>query len=178
MWSVRDWNMGHWGDLSLSGLWRVDSGRVYSLAARNQPLSAAQTAILTKAGYPDTPAVQTVFFGDRGSQQFAGFGVLDASLNYNIPVLRSLRPSLKVDIYNLLDNQKLIAWNTTVSQNRAAGVDNLGLATSYTPATTFGTATGNTQTNLNVNNINTYPLAFNGATAGGRMFRVAVGFRF
>jgi hypothetical protein len=90
----------------------------------------------------------------------------------------SLRPWLKVDIYNLFDNEKLIAWNTTVSQNKAAGVDNLGLATSYTQGATFGTATGNTQTNLNVNNINTYPLAANGATPGGRMFRAAVGFRF
>jgi len=57
-------------------------------------------------------------------------------------------------------------------------VDNLGLGTTYTPGASFGTATGNTVANLNVNNINTYPLAFNAATPGGRTFRVAVGVRF
>jgi hypothetical protein len=85
---------------------------------------------------------------------------------------------VKLDIYNLFNNEKLVAYNTTVSQNKAAGVDNLGLATSYTKAPTFGTATGNTQTNLNESNINTYPLAYNGATPGGRTFQMAVGFRF
>jgi hypothetical protein len=33
-------------------------------------------------------------------------------------------------------------------------------------------------TNLNGNNINAYPLAFNAATPGGRTFRMAFGFRF
>ena len=37
--------------------------------------------------------------------------------NYNIPVFRTLRPWIKFDVYNLFDNQKLIAWNTTVSQD-------------------------------------------------------------
>jgi hypothetical protein len=43
---------------------------------------------------------------------------------------------------------------------------------------TFGTATGNTVSNLFTSAINTYPLAFSQAPAGGRTFRVAVGFRF
>ena len=178
IWSVKQWNMSRGGDVSVSGLWRVDSGRVYSLAARNQPLTATQDAIIANAGYPDTPQIQTVYFGDRGSQTFPGFAVFDASVNYNVPVFRKLRPYVKLDIYNLFDNEKLIAYSTTISQNKAAGVDNLGLATSYTPAATFGTGTGNTVTNLNVSNINTYPLAYNGATPGGRTFQVAVGFRF
>jgi hypothetical protein len=178
IWSVYDWKMGRLGDLSLSGLWRVDSARVFSLASRNQNLTQTQLDILANAGYPDATIIQTVFYGARGSQEFAGYGVLDTSINYDIPVFRSLRPWLKVDIYNLFDNLKLIAWNTTVNQNPAAGVDNLGLATSYTPGRSFGTATGNTVTNVLVNNINAYPLAFNGATPGGRTFRVSLGFRF
>jgi outer membrane receptor protein involved in Fe transport len=178
IWSVKQWTMSRAGDLSVSGLWRVDSGRAYSLAARNQPLTATQDAIIANAGYPDTPQLQTVYFGDRGSQFFPGFAVFDASVNYNVPVFRKLRPYVKFDIYNLFNNEKLIAYSTTVSQNKAAGVDNLGLATSYTPSSTFGTGTGNTQTNLNESNINTYPLAYNGATPGGRTFQMAVGFRF
>ena len=85
-------DMGRAGDASVSGLWRVDSARVYSLAARNQGLTTTQRAILTAAGYPDGPGPTSVFFGDRGSEEFAGYGVLDMSFNYNVPVFRSLRP--------------------------------------------------------------------------------------
>ena len=100
------------------------------------------------------------------------------SFNYNIPVFRTLRPWVKFDVYNLFNNQKLIAWNTTVSQDPASPKDSLGYATGYIKGATFGTATGNTVTNLNVTTINAYPVAFSGAVAGGRTFQVAVGFRF
>jgi hypothetical protein len=184
LWSIYDWNFGRAGDVSVSGLWRVQSGLAYSIAARNQALTATQRALLTAAGYPDLPAGTAnggnmVFFtGARGDQFFDGYGVLDASLNYNVPVFRSVRPWVKLDIYNLFDNLKLIAWNTTVSQNAATPVDNLGLRTGYTPGATFGTATGNTLTNLYNTAINAYPLAFTGATQGGRTIRVSVGLRF
>jgi len=85
---------------------------------------------------------------------------------------------VKLDVFNLFNNQKLIAWNTTVSQNRAGGVDNLGLATTFNKGASFGTATGNTVSNNVLSNIPAYPLAFSGATPGGRTMRVAVGFRF
>jgi hypothetical protein len=183
IWSIYNWGMGGLGDLSVSGLWRLDSGRVFSLAARNQPLSATQMATISGAGYVDSPGVgpiqaNQVFFDARGSETFPGHGLVDASINYNIPVFRTLRPWLKLDIYNLLDNRKLIAWNTAVTQNAASAKDSLGLATGYTEGATFGTATGNTVTNLYTSTINAYPVAFNGAPAGGRTFRVAIGFRF
>ena len=184
LWSTYIVNMNRFGDLSVSGLWRVDSGRVFSLAARNQAITAAQRAILAAAGYPDVPAATDnhVFFGDRGSETFKGYGLFDTSITYNIPLLGSLRPWFKLDIYNLLDNRKLIAWNTTVSQNAAGARDELGLATSYTPGATFGTATGNTVTNLYATTINAFPVSFNtltpGAVAGGRTIRFALGFRF
>jgi hypothetical protein len=178
IWSVKEWNMNRWGDLSVSGLWRYDSGRDYSLELQNQPLTATQTAIIANAGYANPPAVQNVYFGDRGIGTFPGYGIFDTSLNYNIPVFRKVRPYVKLDIFNLFNNEKLIAWDTTIIPNTSGPLDNLGLPTTYTPASTFGTGTGNTVANANVNNINTYPLAFNGATPGGRTFRVAVGFRF
>jgi hypothetical protein len=85
---------------------------------------------------------------------------------------------VKFDVYNLFNNEKLIAWSTTVSPNKASGVDGLGLPTGYTPSSTFGTATGNTVTNLNNANISAFPLAFAGGQAGGRTIRVAIGLRF
>jgi len=184
-WTIYSWDMKQAGSLSFSGLWRVDSARVYSLVARNQAITAQQRAVLAAAGYPDVPAANGnhVFFADRGSESFKGYGLFDTSINYNVPVLRTLRPWVKFDVYNLFNNRKLIAWNTTVSQNRAGALDNLGLATTYTKAAAFGTATGNTLTNLGTTTINAYPLAFGGpdgdrATAGGRTFTMALGFRF
>jgi hypothetical protein len=181
IWSVYDWNMSRYGTLSVSGLWRVDSGRVYSLAARNQALTGTQKAILAAAGYPDLPAStgNMVFFtGSRGDQTFPGYGLFDTSINYDVPVFRALRPWVKLEVYNLFNDEKLIAWNTTIAQNTAT-VDNLGLGTTYIPSAAFGTASGNTVTNLNSSSaINAYPLAFAGATPGGRTFLMSVGFRF
>jgi hypothetical protein len=188
VWSIYNWNLDRFGDLSVSGLWRVDSGLAYSLAARNQVLSAAQVALMTAAGYPEAGNLAAlgpitgnhVFFSERGSELFKGYGLFDTSINYNIPLFRSLRPWVKFDIYNLLDNRKLIAWSTTIKQDTATATDVLGLRTGYVPSTpgTYGTATGNTVSNLFSSAINTYPIAFSQAPAGGRTFRVALGFRF
>jgi hypothetical protein len=179
LWSIYNWQMGSRGDLSISGLLRVDSGLAYSLAAKNVPLTTTQVAILAAAGYPDQPTPQTLFFtGARGDQNFAGYGVFDMSINYDVPVFRTLKPWVKFDVYNLFNNEKLIAWSTTVTPNKASATDSMGLPTGYTPSSTFGTATGNTVTNLNNANISAFPLAFAGAQAGGRTVRVAFGFRF
>ena len=116
----------------------------------------------------------------RGSETFPGYGLLDTSVHYNVPVFGDLRPWIKFDVYNLMNNQKLIGFSTTVSQNAATSADNLGLRTGYTPAATFGKATGNTVTNLNQTAIPTYaPTGFGGTNGnGGRTFRVAMGLRF
>ena len=180
LWSVYDVGLGRAGDLSVSGLWRYDSGLTYSLAARDQSLTSTQLSIIRAAGYPDAPSTigNMVFFDSRGSQSFDGYGLFDMSFNYNIPVFRSLRPWLKFDIYNLFDNDKLIAWNTTITRNNAGPLDNLGLATTFNQGSTFGTGTGNTVTNLNNTGIPAYPLAFTGATRGGRTYRIGLGVRF
>ena len=78
-------------------------------------------------------APRTCSSRERGSETFAGYGMLDTSVHYNVPVFRDLRPWIKFDVYNLFNNQKLIAWSTTVSQNAATPADNLGLRTGYTP---------------------------------------------
>jgi hypothetical protein len=188
LWTIYGLRMGRYGDLSLSGLWRLDSALTYSLAARNQSLTSTQVALMSAAGYPDAANLaalgpisgNAVFFGPLGSEQFAGYTVVDTSVNYNIPVFRTLRPWVKFDVYNLFNNEKLIAWSTTIRQDTATSRDALGLRTGYQPTTpaTYGTATGNTVSNLFVSAINAYPLAFGGAPAGGRTIRVAVGFRF
>ena len=188
IWSVYDWNIGPYGNMSFSGLWRVDSGLTYSLAARNQGLSSRQVSLMSGAGYPEAGNLAAlgqisgneVFFDGLGSETFKGYGVLDTSINFNIAVFRTLRPWVKFDIYNLFNNQKLIAWSTAIGQDRTTPADSLGLRTGFVPSNpaTFGTATGNTVSNLFTSAINTYPRAFDGAPAGGRTFRMALGFRF
>ena len=165
MWSVYNFNVGKYGDASLSGLWRVDSGLVYSLLSAGQQLTSIQNALISR--YPDAPSSQTIYYAARGSESFEGYGLFDLGLGYNIPVYKSLKPWLRLDIYNLMNNQKQIAWNTTVSQNQSGPKDSLGLATTYTKGGSFGKATSNTQ----------FPVPFQGET-GGRTFRMAVGVRF
>jgi len=181
VWSIYDVRMGRFGDLSLSGLLRADSGLAYSLVSRNQEITATQSAILTAAGYTDGPSNsgnEVFYTGARGDQFFDGYALIDTSVNYNIPIFKTLRPWVKFDVYNLFNNRNLIGYSTAVNQNAAAGVDNLGLATGFTKSASFGTATGNTVTNLYNGTINAFPVAFAGATPGGRTFRVSTGFRF
>jgi hypothetical protein len=167
VWSVYDFDLGRAGNLSVSGLWRVDSGRVFSLRAGNQPITATQLALLAASGYPDAPVAQDVFFGGRGSQQFPGYALFDTSVSYNIPLFRALRPWAKLDVFNLFDNLKAIAWNTAVLQDRSGPRDNVGLATTYNPSPLFGQPDSNAD----------FPSALPGV-AGGRTFRLALGVRF
>lgn len=164
LWSVYDVNLGRGGAVNFSGLLRVNSGQVYSLRL-NQGPTAVQKALL--AAYPDLPGTQTVFFADRGSETFKGYGVLDLSVNYNVPVFQSVRPWIKVDVFNALNNQKQIAWSTSIKADPASAKDSLGLATGYLRNASFGTATSNTQ----------FPAPLAGV-AGGRTLRLAVGVRF
>ena len=167
LWTVYAFDMGHGGDLAVSGLWRVNSGQVFSLRAINQPLTETQERLLAAAGYPDAPARQTAYFGGRGTEEFPGYGLFDASVNYNIPVFRSLRPWAKFDVFNVFDNLKLVAWNRTVLQDPDSPKDDLGLATGYLRGPLFGQADSNVD----------FPASLPGVI-GGRTFRVAFGFRF
>ena len=168
VWSIYNVSWGRWGDGSISGVWRYNSARVYSLAARVPGgVTAAQAAALASLGYPDAPQTQTVYYSSLGSESFAGYAVMDLSFNYNVPIYKNARPWLKVDVFNLFDNQKLINWDTTIKMDPSAPVDALGISSVYIKGPHFGQATGNTS----------FPTPFAGQT-GGRTLRLAVGFRF
>jgi hypothetical protein len=160
--------LGRLGSVDVAPLWRVNSGGVYSLTA-SVPVTAAQLA--RNPGYPAADITsttrQTVYFGDRGEHEFAGYGVMDLAAQYNIAVWRSLRPWFKVEVYNLFDNQKLIAWDRTVSVPAGSPVDANGIATTYVQGPRFGQATSGTH----------FPAPYPGQT-GGRAFKLAFGLRF
>ena len=112
VWSLYDLGLGGSGDVYLGALWRYNSSQAYNLDATRQPLSAVQGDLT--AACASRPPNQTLFFGDRGSEWFSGYGLLDLSVNLEIPVWQSLRPWLKVEMFNVLSNDSLIAWHTTV----------------------------------------------------------------
>ena len=178
LWAIYDVNLRAFGRASVSGLWRVDSGLAYSLIARNVAPNAIQRAAVTAAGYPDLPGPTHVYFGgERGSETFKGSGLFDTSVNYEIPVFRSLRPWFKFDVYNLFNNLKLVAWNTTINPDPNSPRDSRGIPTGFIRGAAFGTASGNTVTNGDITNIPAYP-QWVGGSNGGRTLRFALGIRF
>ena len=93
-------------------MWRYNSALTYSLAANSVPLSAVQRA--SNPGYARLPGSgangsQTLFFGERGSEEFAGYGLVDLGVTYQVPVWKTLKPWLKLEVLNALNNDKLIA---------------------------------------------------------------------
>jgi hypothetical protein len=127
-------------------------------------LSAIQAA--RNPGYANT-VTQTLFFAPRGSESFKGYGLLDLAMTYQVPVWHSARPWIKFESFNLLNNQKLISWDTTITPDASSAKDADGLATGYVKGPKFGTAVAN----------GNYPGPRAGLD-GGRMLDVSVGFRF
>ena len=166
VWAVYTEELGRFGSIDLVPVWRYNSALTYSLVAV-APLSTVQTA--QNPGYARLPGggAQTLYFGDRGSEEFAGYGMMDFAATYQIPVWRSLRPWFKVEVFNVLNNNKLIAWNTTVTADANSTRDANGLSTGYVPAANFGTARSNAD----------FPRPMPGVD-GGRTFQMAFGVRF
>jgi hypothetical protein len=160
-------DFGRFGSMSLSPLWRVNSGQVFSYIANSYPITAIELA--RNPGYPDVNAnnVASLYFGDRGTGEFKGYGVLDFSATYNVPVWRSARPWVKLDVFNAANNRKLIAWNTTVTADPNSPRDANGLPTGYIKSALFGTASADNQ----------FPQPFPGQN-GGRAVRVSIGVQF
>lgn len=167
LWSTYALDFGSAGSGSVSGLWRYNSALMYTLRSVRPTITAVQAGILDDLGYPDTPGGQTLFYSLPGSESFAGYGLVDLSGVYQVPIFRSIRPRIELDVFNVFNNQKLISWNTSIAPDPATPTDALGLRTGYVKNPSFGAPTGNTS----------YPVPFAGQT-GGRTFRLAVGVRF
>jgi hypothetical protein len=75
-------------------------------------------------------------------------------------VFRTLRPYVKVDVFNLFDASPLVGFNTAVRPDPGSARDALGLPTGYLLGSRFGQPTSNAH----------FPRA--------RAFQMAVGFRF
>jgi hypothetical protein len=131
---------------------------VYSLVVPGLDLTETQFDLL--GDYPDAPVGQNVYFGARGSESFKGSGVLDAAVNYNIPIWGDVRPWIKLEVFNLLNNDTQTGWSTTVFPDAGGPTDTLGLPTAYVEGPDFGQATSNAH----------FPTP--------RTFRISAGLRF
>ena len=108
-----------------------------------------------------------LYFDELGSESFKGYALVDFQARYGIPVWKTVQPWVLFQVYNVFNNQKLIQWNTTVTQDPNSPLDSLGLRTGYTPSAAFGTGTANTH----------YPRWATGQN-GARTFVMAMGVRF
>jgi hypothetical protein len=157
---------GPLGTLDIGTIWRYNSARTYSLVAVGQPLSFVQDANAAAAGYSSWPVGQDVYFGGRGTQQFRPYSLVDLSFHHGVPVWRDARPWIKLEIFNIFNSNKLIAWQTTVDQDPLSAPDPLGLATGFVKDVQFGQGTSTSH----------YPPPIPGET-GGRTIRLSFGFR-
>ncbi len=160
---------GRFGALDVSPIWRINSGQVYSLFADAVPVTAIELA--RNPGYPANdinPNISDrVYFGARGAGDYKGYGLFDLALTYGVPVWKSAQPWIKVEFYNLLNNDKQIAWDKTVTPDNNGPKDANGLPLNYIQGPRFGQATVDNQ----------FPQPIPGQN-GGRLFRMALGLRF
>ena len=80
---------------------------------------------------------------------------------------KTLKPWLRMEVLNLLNNDKLIAWDTTITVDATSALDANVLPTGYVKGARFGQGTSTAQ----------YPRPRPGLT-GGRTYLGAFGFRF
>jgi outer membrane receptor protein involved in Fe transport len=161
-WTTYDLGLGRAGNLNVGLLWRYDSAPSYSLVAENQEPSEIQLS--RDPGYATPPSLVDVFFGKRGIGNFRGAHLFDIALTYDIPVKKSLRPYVKLDIRNVLNNDTLGAgpegFNTTIRPDDEGPADANGIPTAFVRSPNFGEAVSN----------DSFPAP--------REVRIALGFRF
>lgn len=166
IWTSYNQGLGRFGSIDLGPIWRVNSGLTYSLVATNVATTPQQAA--AAPGYLRTGRTSAdLYFGGRGTEDFKGYGLLDFQARYGVPVWKTVQPWINFQVYNVFNNQKLIQWNTTVTQDPNSPLDALGLRTGYTPSAAFGTGTS----------AGHYPRWSSGQT-GSRTFLMAMGVRF
>ncbi|MEW6319813.1 MAG: TonB-dependent receptor [Acidobacteriota bacterium] len=167
-WTTYALDLGRFGSVDLSGLWRYNSAATFSFTA-TVPTSAIQRA--RNPGYARPPTSQTLFFGRRGEGEYESSSLFDFSVTYQVPVFRSLRPWIKLDLFNAFNDQSLVRFNTAVTADNSGPVDADGLPINFVRGASFGTATA----------ISHFPASAqtaSGDTLYARTFLMSVGFRF
>ncbi|MEO8075699.1 MAG: hypothetical protein ABI818_05170, partial [Acidobacteriota bacterium] len=161
--------LGWLGAADIGFIWRYNSGTPYSDVTGNADLSDFQLEQAEALGYANQPGGggQNIYYGPRGANLSPGYALADLSVNYTVPVWRTVRPYIRLEMLNLFNNQKQIGFDTTLEPNWDGPVDALGIPTTFTRGARYGQATAETD----------YPAWRSGLT-GGRTYLLAMGFRF
>ncbi len=140
LWSNYSLDLGRAGGLDVGLIYRYDSPIAFSYVANNVSYSAIQLG--RDPGYNSIGRTQAqLFFGERGAGEFEESHVFDLALQYRVPIWRSLEPWVKFELRNLLNEDALQTFDTTVTPDYAGPLDADGLPTRYIPSPTFGQAT-------------------------------------
>ena len=164
LWASYGLSLGRGGRLDLAPMYRYNSARTFSYTTT---VAMSPQQIANDPGYARRPTSQTLFFGERGAGTFAGYALVDLASTWSVPVWRSVSPWLKLEVLNVLNNQKPIGWDTTVTANAAGARDADGLPLEYVKGANFGNPTRTTD----------YPRPRPGMD-GGRTYLMAFGVRF
>ncbi len=157
LWSVYNLDLQRAGTLTLSLLLNYDSGSTTSLVSSSR-LTAAQRAL--NPGYLGLPFNQDIFFARRGTIEFEDSATVDLTLQHALPVWRTVEPWVRFEVLNVLDEDKQISWNTSITADPTSPLDDLGLPTGYVESPLFGQATSN------------------GNFVSPRQYRISAGIRF
>lgn len=116
IWGMYQFNFGKFGTLDVGGLFRYESGDVYSL----------DLDIPLPDGY-DNPYVDdsidfSYYYGGRGANRFPDYYTADLSLYYNVSAYKSLNWYLKASIQNVFNHQIQIGYNTTAFLRDGTGI--------------------------------------------------------
>ena len=169
LWTTYALGLGAFGSVDAGLIYRFNSPLTYSLFASGVPATAIQNA--RNPGYANYPPSQTVYFGERGTEEFSSSHLVDLALTYSVPVFRQLRPWVKLEFYNLFNDQELVGFNTQVTPRPGGPLDANGLPLEYAQGAQFGRPTSNASFPRSAQN-------FAGQNLYARTFLASLGFRF
>lgn len=141
VWTTYTVGLAALGSVDAGLLYRYNSPLTYSLFASGFATTAIQRA--RDPGYAVPVPSQTVYFDERGSEFFEDSHLVDLALTYSVPVFQDLRPWIKLEVYNLFNDQSLVGANTQVTPRAGGPVDANGLPLEYTEGSLFGRSTAN-----------------------------------
>jgi hypothetical protein len=168
LWTTYTQGLRAFGSIDAGLIYRYNSPLTYSLIAV-VPRTAIQTAL--DPGYAVPFASQNVYFGERGSAEFEGTQLVDVAMTYSVPVFKDLRPWVKLELYNMFNNQNAVGHNIQVTPRPGGPVDALGLPLEYMEGAQFGRPTSNASFPRSA-------LNFAGQNLNARTFLLSAGFRF
>jgi hypothetical protein len=138
LWASYSLGLGRAGRLDVAPMYRYNSAKTFSYVA-TVAMSAQQLA--NNPGYARAPTSQALYFAERGAGTFAGYGLVDLASTWSVPVWRTMSPWVKLEVLNLLNNQKPISWDTTITADAKGALDAYGLPLDYIKGANFGNPT-------------------------------------